>query len=417
MGSTQEKDAVTNLYGRKSSRTGKFNVDYQWWLILMCGSFEVICGFHIVSSVFIQAVPMFDRSECDTVDYDDDVPSNITTDRYNNDTLVTEFNLYCQNRILQFITTLYFTGYGIGAFTGGFIIDNYGRKITILIAVTTILLASILGSFSPNWWIYAICRSFIGLGCNMAIQGERVLAYELVSNRHRSKVVGFATAWFNIGMSLVPIIAYFLISWRKIEFYSNILLVPNFIFLYYLIPESPKFLLLKCKFDEARNVINEIRHKNGAEKLTDKEFYKGVADFVDDDNEDNGLEKITQKTYTTLDLFKNGRSLSKITLTLAMQWFIVSICYYSVCLSPEDLRGNFYINCYFLNLAGVVSGAAVVYLTDSWLGRRLTYSIMSGLAGVSILLSEVLKFYSDSEILVTFSFILGKIFFKVEFLS
>ena len=88
-----------------------------------------------------------------------------------------------------------------------------------------------------------------------------------------------------------------------------------------MVKESPRYLLSRDRVGEAVDVINTIGKRNGvaADKLA------LTAQIVNRARQ--GQNEDIQRVYSSLDLFKQGRKMSLMTLNLMFIWVVNSITY------------------------------------------------------------------------------------------
>ena len=70
--------------------------------------------------------------------------------------------------ISTLLESLFFAGYFIGAALGGYLSDNYGRKLTFMSGLALSFGFGIGAAYSPNWWVFMILRICVGIFTNQA---------------------------------------------------------------------------------------------------------------------------------------------------------------------------------------------------------------------------------------------------------
>ena len=60
---------------------------------------------------------------------------------------------------------------------------------------------------------------------------------------------------FAIGTCLVGLIAYFIREWRMLHFVTSLIIIPQFFVYWWVIPESPRWLISKQKWRSVRKVL------------------------------------------------------------------------------------------------------------------------------------------------------------------
>ncbi len=160
----------------------------------------------------------------------------------------------------------------IGALSGSTPSDKFGRKNTLYFVALAFFLASLGTAFTDNWYIFLFFRFLGGLGVGISSITAPVYISEIAPAARRGRLVGLFQ--FNVVLGIV--IAYlsnYLIqlfstgSWRVM---LGIQALPAlaFLLLLRLIPESPRWLVLK-KNNEAKaaEVLKIIDPNNYQQEL------------------------------------------------------------------------------------------------------------------------------------------------------
>ena len=78
-------------------------------------------------------------------------------------TIITEFDLYCDNAYLSTIAKMtFFTGFGCGTFGAGLISDMFGRKSAIVLMSQLLFGCGILTATMPNYITFVLLWFFTG---------------------------------------------------------------------------------------------------------------------------------------------------------------------------------------------------------------------------------------------------------------
>ncbi|XP_039277763.1 organic cation transporter 1 isoform X2 [Nilaparvata lugens] len=182
-----------------------------------------------------------------------------TYDRNNYDsTLVTELNLVCDDSWKPSLaTTLFYLGSLIGSIVFGFISDRYGRRPALLLVLIPDILISVMTCYSPNYMVYTILRTLSGLFFPALYQICFVLALELVGHSQRTTIGVIIAMCFALGMCLLAILSHFLRDAFKLSLATSVPLLAMLSY-YWLIPESPRWLLSKNRGEEAKIIIAKL---------------------------------------------------------------------------------------------------------------------------------------------------------------
>ncbi|KAL5463309.1 hypothetical protein EMCRGX_G032201 [Ephydatia muelleri] len=140
------------------------------------------------------------------------------------------------------------------------------------------------------------------------------------------------------------------------------------LFTWRMIPESPRWLVLKGRVVEAKQLLTWIAKRNG-KHLADSTFeLKGPG------------KDLQSRPVSILDLFR-GQTICRRTIILSSHWCTVSLVYYALSLSAGDLGGNRYLSFVFSGLVEIPSYVLTIVVLNRW-GRRFTNSGSLVAAGV-----------------------------------
>ncbi|XP_049879913.1 uncharacterized protein LOC126376513 [Pectinophora gossypiella] len=178
-------------------------------------------------------------------------------------TLVTEFSLVCDKEWLpRTSNTLFWVGSIFGNLFFGWMSDRYGRRPTILLMILLEVPLAIAASFPTTYWSYAAFRVAGGLFFPALYQLPFILALELMPPAKRTYAGIVVGMLFATGMCLLALLAYALRDWYHLSLATSL----PFILLYgyyWLIPESPRWLVGRGRIAEAEKVLRDIAKKNG----------------------------------------------------------------------------------------------------------------------------------------------------------
>ncbi|XP_072368601.1 organic cation/carnitine transporter 2-like isoform X2 [Scyliorhinus torazame] len=290
-------------------------------------------------------------------------------------TIVSEWDLVCDNHWKgPFAMSIFFIGVLLGSFITGQLSDRFGRKLIMFATMAVQTVFSMLQAFSPNWEIFCILNFLVGLGQISNWVAAFVLGSELLGKSIRivfctvGACISFAT-----GYMILPLIAYFIRSWPMLLLIlalSGLLYVP----LWWFIPESPRWLLIKGRVQEAEAILRHAAKKNG---VTPPEVL-----FNDLEHED--MKARSKQSHSIIHLLKT-RNIRAITVILFLVWMILTAEYFGLSLNTPNLHGDDYLNCFFS------AAVEVPAYTAAWLFLR-RFSRKFSLSG-SLLLGGVVLFF------------------------
>lgn len=165
--------------------------------------------------------------------------------------------------------TVYLTGAVAGALLFGYLTDRLGRKKLFLVTLATYSLATIGTALSPGVAAFAVCRFFTGLGIGGEYAAINSAVDELIPGRIRGTVDLIVNATFWVGASIGGLTALFLLSghgpppqigWR-LAFGVGGALGFGVLLMRLAVPESPRWLMLRGRDEEADKVVCDIESK------------------------------------------------------------------------------------------------------------------------------------------------------------
>ncbi|XP_072907642.1 solute carrier family 22 member 2-like [Hemitrygon akajei] len=314
--------------------------------------------------------------------------------------IVTEFGLVCTDAwkvdLSQACLNL---GFMIGTVILGFGADIYGRKLCFLFSQFATTVAGIAVALAPNYLWFLIFRTLQGLLSKGGWLSAYVLISELVGMQHRRTVGIVIQTCFSFGMMLLAAIAYLAPAWRTLQLVTT---VPNFIFLiyYWLLPESPRWLLSRNEQKKAIKVLQKMAKRN-------KKAFSINIETVKIENSEDGLRK---PTFT--DLVKTPQ-IRKYTLILMYNWFVSALVYLGLVMRLGVIGGDIYLNFFVSGLMEIPSAILIVLLIDR-VGRRWPFAAGYLLAGVTCLVTAFIP--DDIFWLKTVTVSLGKLGITAAFL-
>lgn len=197
------------------------------------------------------------------------------------------------NSLLGFTVASALIGCIIGGFCGGYLSSKYGRKNALIIAAILFLISAI-GSAFPELGLkevadsnsipyylsnfvteFVIYRIIGGIGVGIASMVSPMYIAEIAPANVRGKMVSFNQFAIIAGQLLVYFVNYFIalsgdhtwlnaIGWRYM-FLSEVVPAALFLILLFFVPESPRWLVLKDKLQQAEAVLVRLLGKARSE--------------------------------------------------------------------------------------------------------------------------------------------------------
>ncbi|KAM9311587.1 organic cation/carnitine transporter 2-like [Gastrophryne carolinensis] len=253
-------------------------------------------------------------------------------------TVVTEWDIVCDNDWKGPLTTsLFFAGVLTGSFISGQLSDSFGRKKVLFLTMAVQTGFSIVQVFSTSWEMFAILFLIVGMGQISNYVAAFILGSEILGKSAR---IIFSTLgiciFFAIGYMILPMFAFFLRDWRTLLLaltVPGLLCIP----LWWIIPESPQWLISQGRIEEAEAIIKKAAKRNNI--LAPAVIFK--TSELDD------VKQRQNKRHTFVDLIKTQK-IRIITILTIFFWLIVSIGYFGISLNTPNLHGDPFLNCFLL---------------------------------------------------------------------
>lgn len=267
--------------------------------------------------------------------------------------------------------TAIFLGMLAGAWVWGRLSDLAGRKIGFVSTVAIDSLFGLASAFAPTFgWLVAL-RALTGFGVGGTLPVDYSIFAEYLPANKRGRYLVLLEAFWALGAILAAGLAWLIVprlGWRWLLAVSAL---PGLIifFIRRYVPESPRYLLVNGKSEQAAAVLRQVARENG----------RDLAEFT--------LAPLAPAPKTRIaDLLRP--QLRRTSLLLWVIWFGISLGYYGVFTwLPGFFRSAgmtllpVYQNAFILALAQLPGYFSAAWLVERW-GRRRTlafYLVASGL--------------------------------------
>ncbi|XP_068242977.1 solute carrier family 22 member 7-like [Palaemon carinicauda] len=323
-------------------------------------------------------------------------------------TVVTEWDLVCERRAL-YSTTFGAVSVGkmIGYLSFGCVLDTFGRRRVVLLCSALFLVAGFLCSLSPNIEVYIFFRVIISIMDVGMYLGCFITSMEISPLKRRSFVGALFTIPWSLGYMLLPGIAYGIRTWKLLQVALTIPGLYTLVFFKYF-PESPRWLILHGRFEEAFSVLKWGAEVNGKTVLAKDEMIQYMEkirkDVMAQDDDDDDVPCIKGNLFSrAINYLKDKGSLyispetRKLILVMLFCWFSVSMVYFGIALYATNLSVDPYL---FIFLGGLLELPSYIMLWQAVtvIGRKKTFIGLYVSGAICILLLTTLLFINPNGV-------------------
>lgn len=208
-----------------------------------------------------------------------------------------------------------FAGMFVGAWGWGAAADRIGRRQVFLLTVIFDAIFGLLSAFSPNLTILIILRFLTGTAVGGTLPVDYAVMAEFLPARRRGAFLVYLESFWALGTIIVALLAWGLIpslpqdGWRYLLAASSLPGLLSF-WIRRDIPESPRYLLINGRAEEARAVLEQVAAINGVHVPI-------------------GNLRMAERSSTALvGIWQGG--LAARTLLLSLIWFSLALGYYGI---------------------------------------------------------------------------------------
>ncbi|GBM01740.1 Organic cation transporter protein [Araneus ventricosus] len=192
-----------------------------------------------------------------------------------------------------------------------------------------------------------------------------VLVMEIVGPQHRTETGLVIQIGWAVGFSTLAVVAWFFKDWFWFQMALSVPYIP-LVLAYWLVPESPRWLLAKGKTKELQKLMKKAAKMNGKELKIDTRDIQEIQ---------NKVQKGNQKTETIFYVLKWPRMRIR-ALNLHYSWFVNSFMYYGLAFHTNDLAGNPYLNFTIAGALELPSYLLLYWGIKKWGRRPMSATLM-----------------------------------------
>ncbi|XP_055838510.1 carcinine transporter [Episyrphus balteatus] len=309
--------------------------------------------------------------------------------------IVIDFDLVCDQDIYPTIGLAALnTGGPVGVYLFGLLNDRAGRRLSYFTCLGTMLLGSLITSISTDFWMWAFSRVIVGLTIPAVYQIPFIISLELVGPNYRSFVTVMTCTFYTCGIMMLAGVTYMIRDWVKLSYYTSMPFLAYFLYLF-VMPESPRWLLMRGRLEEALTILQEMARVN--QKQFPQAFKTKLEARI---LREKFKTKKKQKNVGVFDLCRTPNMRLK-TILITLSWFANETVYLGLSYYGPSLGSNQYLSFLLSAVVEIPSYLCCWVLMDKW-GRRWPLSLSMILGGVFCVITVLIPDDAVTETLVLF---------------
>nr|GBN78055.1 Organic cation transporter protein [Araneus ventricosus] len=285
------------------------------------------------------------------------------------------WDLVCDREwLVSMAKTIYMLGFLFGSIINGQLSDRFGRRKVMILCLCVFLVFAFLTLLSTNIIMFLIFRFFLAFGLTSVYVNSAVVLAEITSAEYRSIYIFAYKFGYVLGYPLTPLIAWLVPDWFWLQLIFTLPWL-SLLCAFWILPETPRWLLSHRKFNELEQVLLLAAKKNGKDM---KQARIEISDFISYHSQKDFVEE----EATVLDLLRP--TMRKNTINIFFSWFINSYIYFALSWNTNDLAGDPYWN-FFITGAVELPEVFVFIFLCRYIGNRLGLAIANVLSGICLI--------------------------------
>ncbi|XP_076438007.1 organic cation transporter protein-like [Babylonia areolata] len=314
--------------------------------------------------------------------------------------VISQFDLVCDQQTFRaHLNMAFILGLLCGGVLIGYLCDWFGRKTVFCISNVIGLAVGVASAFPPSVEVFLLYRCIMGALGSAIYMSAFVLVIELVGPAKRTKAASVLTIIWLVGPFLLDALSFLLRQWHYLQIVS---VSPLVLCLghWWLLPESPRWLLMKKKTKAALTVMQKVARVNKTSQSPSME----TIVKLEQDLEAKG--KGSTMTDNIKQLCRYPRMVA-VTVIISFNWAVVSTTYYGLSLNVGNLGGSLRIN-FFVSSTVELIGYVLGWVLLDRLGRKRSHCCFMLTAGLACL-ATILTVSYEIDWLTTALAMLGKL--------
>lgn len=345
--------------------------------------------------------------------------------QYVNTSIIQQFGFTCGHQFYRdLLNSAYMGGMLLGSLSLGMFSDRVGRLPSLMASGILVAVCGVVSALINNVYAYGALRIVTGMGGMGLYMSAFVMSVEMTTPKYAVLLSTVASLGWNIGELLFVFAAYFIRDWFPLQLvcFGPAAVV---LFLWSVLPESPRWLASKGKFEKAEKVFHKIaaknkrplpnsvleecgimRHNERRLSATTKRMTANISAAATAPSS-TGSQPAAGGKGPGMSSIVHPWPLGVRTCIMAYQWFSVTVAYYGISFALTELSGDPYLN-FFLGALMSFPSIAINLLFVHVLGRRFILSVLQATAGFACLGAGLLTLYPDLAIVQTLLGLFGR---------
>ncbi|CAF2727063.1 unnamed protein product [Rotaria sp. Silwood2] len=315
---------------------------------------------------------------------------------YYQSTIVEDWSMVCDRVSLKStVQIVFFVGYMVGSLVFGVLSD---KRPIMGVSFVLMFVGGIVCALAPEDLIgHGTSYPFFAFGRFLLACATRgisitgfVMGSEIVGPKQRLFAGIVIKYFFALGELLLLSFALNIRTWRTLNAVLAVVPVP-FIFFYFILPESPRWLISEQRYDEAGSIFHHIAEKNKTH--FDPILYQR---FV---REDKKRVAANQNLNHGCKALFRSKVMGIIAVNMSYQWFVQNLVFYGISQNTGSWLPNPYIAFGASAVVEILAYCVVHLVLDRW-GRKITYCLfVVALSCTALLVIPIqIVFPKDSKI-------------------
>ncbi|KAJ7333879.1 hypothetical protein OS493_015972 [Desmophyllum pertusum] len=324
---------------------------------------------------------------------------------------VTQWDLICDRSHLKAMTqSVYMAGLLVGSVSFSVLSDHFGRKISIFLSIFLMAACGTVSGVADCLSLFSLFRFGTGAATAGCLLVRFVYCMEIVHVNSRTAGGMVNNIFVSIGFSTLSLLGYLIRDWRYLMLAVSLPAAP-LLLCWWLIPESPRWLIAKDRLDEAHELLMKYARRNGV-TVDSTQLKHAIQEFKKEEIRNSNANK---KTYGILDMVRTPK-LRKRTIICGFNWFVNALVYFGINLNVGNLAGDMYLNFFILSIVEI-PGAFLLWFFLSRFGRRIPYASFMITGGVAEMLVLAVPTADEYRFVVTILAVIGKACILATFLG